>query len=93
VRLTSGADRSAGGWGRGASVGTRGGWAALGRERRGTRAREGGGEGGPESAQPRRGESFPFFSFCFLFSFSLIPFLLYPNIHLCFLGAKMKYYM
>jgi hypothetical protein len=38
------------------------------------------------------GEEFSF-SFCFLFSFSLIPFLLYPNIHLCFLGAKMKYYM
>jgi hypothetical protein len=36
--------------------------------------------------------NFPF-SFCFLFSFSLIPFLLYPNIHLCFLGAKKKYYM
>jgi hypothetical protein len=35
------------------------------------------------------GKGFPFlFS---LFLFSLIPFLFYNNIHLCFLGAKMKY--
>jgi hypothetical protein len=62
----------------------RGEWAALGQEQRAER--------GPESAQPRRGRSFPFY-FYFLFTFSLIPFLLYTNIHLCFLGAKMKYYM
>jgi hypothetical protein len=52
-----------------------------------SRAREGGGGSGPESAQPRRGERV----FLFLFIFSLIPFLFYTNIHLCFLGAKMKY--
>jgi hypothetical protein len=66
VRLMGGADRSAGGRGRGASMGVHGGWAAMGHERRGTRAREGGGEGGLESAQLMRGRVFVFF---FVFSF------------------------
>jgi hypothetical protein len=76
----------------------RGEWAALGQERRGgVWVREGGGESGPETALPRKGRIFSFsfyflFPFYFLFSFSLIPFLHYTNIYLCFLGAKMKYY-
>jgi hypothetical protein len=62
---------------------------------------EGGGERVRESGAGRVGQNRPSqgggrtfpFSFYFLFSFCLIPFLLYTNIYLCFLGAKMKYYM
>src|SRR5688500_4483477 len=95
VRLMGGVDWLAGGRGRGASTGARGGWAALGREQGEGRSAGARGRGrrwariGPAVEGER---NFPF-SFCFLFSFSLIPFLLYPNIHLCFLGAKKKYYM
>jgi hypothetical protein len=42
---------------------------------------------GPESAQLRGGGVFPF---SFFFYFFLIHFLLYTNIPLYFLGAKMK---
>jgi hypothetical protein len=54
-------------------------------------AGERGGEGMDQSWPSREGEGFSFFFFSFLFS--LIPFLLYTNIHLYFLGAKMKCYV
>jgi hypothetical protein len=41
----------------------------------------------------REGEDVFSFSFFFFLFFFLIPFLLYTNIHLYFLGAKMKCYM
>jgi hypothetical protein len=65
----------------------------MGRERRGTGAREGGGGSRPWAGvgpAERGGEVFLFSFFLF---FSLIPFLLYTNIHLYFLGAKMKCYV
>jgi hypothetical protein len=62
---------------------------AEGRGGRG-REREGGRVG--KNRPSREGERNFRFPFCFLFSFSLIPFILYTNIYLCFLGAKMKYY-
>jgi hypothetical protein len=84
ARLTCGAEWSAGEEGSAAreKVG-RSGPRAKGRGRGRER-----GEHGPVSAQPRGGEGFPF-----SFFFSLIPFLLYTNIHLYFLGAKKKYYV
>jgi hypothetical protein len=92
VRLMGGADRSAGGRGRGASTGVHGGWAAMGHERRGDAGTRGRRRRWAGIGPADEGESFSFF-LCFLFSFSINPFLLYPNIYLCFLGAKMKYYM
>jgi hypothetical protein len=83
---------AADGWGqpvsgrgrRGMSGSRRGGWAES--EGGETRAREGVGRNRPSRGG---GKGFPFlFS---LFLFSLIPFLFYTNIYLCFLGAKMKY--
>jgi hypothetical protein len=67
-------------------------WAEVGRERRGAGAREGGGSRPWAGVGPaeRGGEVFLFSFFLF---FSLIPFLLYTNIHLYFLGAKMKCYV
>jgi hypothetical protein len=65
-------------------------WAVSGGGDMGARGRGG---GGSELVEPRRGRGFSFFFFFFSFPFSLIPFLFYTNIHLCFLGAKMKYYM
>jgi hypothetical protein len=78
-------------WGRAASG--RGGIAArtrekVGRERRGVGAGERGGSMG-QNRPSREGEKV----FPFLFFFSLIPFILYTNIPLYFLGAKMKYYV
>jgi hypothetical protein len=55
------------------------------------RERESEGDHGPKSTQPRGRKVFPF-SIFFLF-FSLIHFLLYTNIHLYFLGSKMKCYV
>jgi hypothetical protein len=58
------------------------------------RGRERGGEGKAwaEVGPAGRGRRFFLFFFSLLF-FSLIPFLLYTNIHLYFLGAKMKCYV
>jgi hypothetical protein len=85
VRLTGGArrQRESGGRDEGARV-VGPSWAMRGAGGGGDAGTRG---SGPESAQPRRGERV----FLFLFIFSLIPFLFYTNIHLCFLGAKMKY--
>jgi hypothetical protein len=94
VRLTGGAGRSAEGReaqcerGVRAAVGPRGPRA----EGEGGRGREREGEELGQNRPSRGGERVFLFFFLFsLFLFSLIPFLFYTNIHLCFLGAKMKY--
>ena len=61
------------------------GWTELGRER-GGHEREGEGRKWARIGPAEEGERV--FLFLFIFSF---PFLFYTNIHLCFLGAKMKY--
>jgi hypothetical protein len=60
----------------------------VGQRSGGTGAREGGARAGIGPAE--RGRRFFLFFLIFLIFFSLIHFLLYTNIHLHFLGAKMK---
>jgi hypothetical protein len=90
VRLTGGArrQRESGGRDKGArAVGPS--WAVRGR---GGHGHEREGEEVDRNRPSRGGErGFSFFFLFSLFLFSLIPFLFYTNIHLCFLGAKMKY--
>jgi hypothetical protein len=85
ARLTSGAEWQREG-GRGASAREK-----VGRERSEESAGERGGRRWAGIGPAEEGGFF-LFIFIFSFSFSLIYFLPYTNIHLCFLGAKMKYY-
>jgi hypothetical protein len=93
ARLMSETEWSAGeGVGRGVSACAWGDGPRWAKSREGARERERGGESMGRNWPSREGdEVFPFF--LFLLFFSLIPFLLYTNIHLYFLGAKMKYYV
>jgi hypothetical protein len=91
ARLTSGAEwqRERGGAARARARGRR--WAEVGRERSEESAGERGGRRWAGIGPAEEGGFF-LFIFIFSFSFSLISFLPYTNIHLRFLGAKMKYY-
>jgi hypothetical protein len=92
ARLTRGAERTSR-EGRARREHRRGGrWAEVGRERRGASERERGVAAMGRNQPSREGEEVFPFSFFILFFF-LIPFLLYTNIHLYFLVAKMKCYV
>jgi hypothetical protein len=84
ARLTSGAERAAREGRARRGLARTGSWAEIGGHRR-----ERGGSTGRNRPSREGEEVFPFF-LIFLIFFSLIHFLLYTNIHLHFLGAKMK---